>query len=182
VTEALPRQPLIYTRFDLNVERFLEAWKPVDAIREIIANALDETVLSGEFLFQYLEEKVPKVLAIIIFSYNPVRKVTFESEGTSWFISDPGRGLRSEHLTQNESIEKRIQPKDSVIIGTFGVGLKDAFSTLHRHHIPVTVHSCAHTLTFGMFPKHGTNRFSLHTHTQESKLTAHIITFDTFHA
>lgn len=33
--------------FDLNVQRVLESWTIAHAIRELIANALDEAVLSG---------------------------------------------------------------------------------------------------------------------------------------
>jgi hypothetical protein len=34
--------------FDLNIEKILEGWKAKHAIREVIANALDEQVLRGE--------------------------------------------------------------------------------------------------------------------------------------
>ena len=33
--------------FDLNIEQVLENWSKADALREIIANALDEQVLSN---------------------------------------------------------------------------------------------------------------------------------------
>ena len=32
--------------FDLNIEEVLENWEPLHAIREIIANALDEQLMS----------------------------------------------------------------------------------------------------------------------------------------
>lgn len=34
-------------RFDLNREKILEGWETCHAVREIIANALDEQVLTG---------------------------------------------------------------------------------------------------------------------------------------
>ena len=33
-------------KFDLNIERILENWKPYHAVREFIANALDEQLLT----------------------------------------------------------------------------------------------------------------------------------------
>ncbi len=33
--------------FDLNIEEILENWKTCNAIREVIANALDKRVLTG---------------------------------------------------------------------------------------------------------------------------------------
>lgn len=47
----------------------------------------------------------------------------FEDPAGDWHIADGGRGLRYEHLTQNESAEKR---QNSQVIGQFGMGLKEA--------------------------------------------------------
>ncbi len=66
--------------FDLNIEKILEGWEVRHAIREIIANALDEQVLTGT---QDVE-------------------ISAASNG-DWHIRDWGRGLRYESLTQNES-------------------------------------------------------------------------------
>ena len=33
-------------KLDLNIEIILENWEPYDAVREVIANALDEQILS----------------------------------------------------------------------------------------------------------------------------------------
>lgn len=33
-------------KLDLNIEKILENWEPYDAVREVIANALDEQILS----------------------------------------------------------------------------------------------------------------------------------------
>ena len=56
-----------------------------------------------------------------------------------WHITDFGRGLRYQHLTQNENPEKRR--KADLVVGKFGVGLKDALATFHRRGIEVTVRS-----------------------------------------
>jgi hypothetical protein len=56
-----------------------------------------------------------------------------------WHITDFGRGLRYQHLTQNENPEKRR--KADLVVGKFGVGLKDALATFHRRGIAVTVRS-----------------------------------------
>ena len=98
-------------KFDLNIEEVLENWEVFHALREIIANALDEQILT--------ETKEIKII----------------TEGDIMKIRDFGRGLRYEHLTQNEQEEKNQNPDK--VIGKFGVGLKDAFATLNRHKIDV---------------------------------------------
>lgn len=102
--------------FDLNVERVLEGWSVSHALRELIANAIDEQALSGT---------APAV----------IRRV---DHGT-WSIRDYGRGLRYTHLTQNENEEK--QRRESDVIGRFGVGLKDALAVLDRRGVPVELRS-----------------------------------------
>ncbi|MDO8585643.1 MAG: ATP-binding protein [Armatimonadota bacterium] len=96
-------------RFDLNVEEMLDNWEVHHAVREIIANGLDEQTLS-----------------------NTSDVDIFRSEG-DWRIRDYGRGLRIEHFTLNENKEKLSQP--SGVIGKFGVGLKDALAVLHRRGV-----------------------------------------------
>ncbi len=93
-------------KFDLNIQNILQGWDIKDAVREIIANALDEQFLS-------------KTEPIQIFK---------DAEGR-WHIRDFGRGLRIEHFTQNESSEKSGNNR---MIGQFGIGLKDAIATFHR--------------------------------------------------
>jgi hypothetical protein len=117
-------------RFDLNIERVLEHWSVAHAIREVIANALDEQALTGS-----------KELII------------FKDGRERWHIRDWGRGLRYDHLTQNENKEKLAHPK--LVIGKFGVGLKDAFATFDRHSIRVTVHSLHSDITIAKEHKHG---------------------------
>ncbi len=115
--------------FDLNIERILEGWETCHAIREIIANALDEQILSGTKDVQ----------------------ITQDGDG-SWHIRDYGRGLKYEHLTQNENEEKLKNP--SRVIGKFGVGLKDALATLNRHGVDVLMRSKFSDITLGQMPKH----------------------------
>ncbi len=100
-------------KFDLNIEEVLENWEVFHALREIIANALDEQILTV------------------------TKEIEITTEGNLTKIKDFGRGLRYEHLTQNENQEK-INNSDKVI-GKFGVGLKDALATLNRHKIDVVV-------------------------------------------
>ena len=66
--------------FDLNIEKILENWEKYHAIREIIANALDEQVLTNS---QEIEIK--------------------KTNDGWWHIRDYGRGINYHHLTQNEN-------------------------------------------------------------------------------
>ena len=129
--------------FDLNMEEVLEAWKPTDAIREIIANALDEQALTDT---------------------EPIE--IYEDNDGRWHIRDYGRGLQYHHLTQNENDEKLDNP--DLVIGKFGVGLKDAFATFHRHGIDITIHSAHSTFSIEEAPKHGFEEITtLHVDIQE---------------
>ncbi len=116
--------------FDLNIERVLEHWTVVHALREVIANALDEHSLT--------RTAEPKI---------------FRDDVGRLHVRDFGRGLRYEHLTQNESEEKQANPDR--VVGKFGVGLKDALATLDRHQIRVTVHSAHAEFTTALRPKGG---------------------------
>lgn len=60
--------------FDLNIERVLENWTVAHALREVIANALDEQALTGT--------REPEI---------------FQDGEGRWHIRDWGRGLRYEH-------------------------------------------------------------------------------------
>lgn len=103
--------------FDLNMEKeLLEAWEVSDGIRELIANALDESELS--------ETPDPDI---------------YQDENGQWHIRDHGRGLTHQDLTQGEDEEKLNNPNQ--VIGKFGVGLKDALAVLYRHDVNVTIHS-----------------------------------------
>ena len=116
--------------FDLNIERVLENWTVAHAIREVIANALDEAALTGTN-----EPEIAK-----------------DGEGR-WHIRDFGRGLRYEHLTQNENREKLDNPEK--VVGKFGVGLKDALATFDRHGVGVRIRSRHGDITTAKQPKHG---------------------------
>jgi hypothetical protein len=115
--------------FDLNIEKVLEHWPVEFAIREVIANALDEHAIVGG------EE--PEI--------NQIGPDT-------WAIMDHGRGLRYEHLTQKENQEKRNHPE---VIGQFGMGLKDALAVFHRRGVTVEIHSRHGDITTEMRPKEG---------------------------
>jgi hypothetical protein len=101
-------------QFDLNIEKILENWEIYHAIREIIANALDEQLLTN------------------------TKDVEITKQGNSWLIRDFGRGLKYTNLTQNENQEKLSNPK---VIGKFGIGLKDALATFDRKEIKVLIKS-----------------------------------------
>ncbi len=116
--------------FDLNIERVLENWAVAHALREIIANAIDEQALTGS--------RDPEIFA--------------DSDGC-WHIRDWGRGVRYEHLTQNENQEKLANP--SKVVGKFGVGLKDALATFDRHDITVTIKTRHGDITTSKQAKHG---------------------------
>ena len=101
--------------FDLNVEKILDHWGVPEAVREVIANALDEQALSS------------------------TKEVEIVKRRDGWHVTDFGRGLQYQHLTQNENPEKRRQA--DLVVGKFGVGLKDALATFHRRGVEVEVHA-----------------------------------------
>lgn len=115
-------------KFDLNIEKVLEDWETYHAIREIIANAFDEQVISQT-----------KDISI------------YQDDNNDWHIRDFGRGLRYEHFTLNENEEKINNPK---LIGKFGVGLKDALATFERRGIQVLIQSKYADVTLGRSEKH----------------------------
>jgi hypothetical protein len=84
-----------------------------EAIREVIANALDEQALTG--------------------TAAPV--IAKRRDG--WHVTDFGRGLHYQHLTQNENPEKKRRA--NLVVGKFGVGLKDALATFYRRGIEVKI-------------------------------------------
>ena len=86
-----------------------------EAVREVVANALDEQALS--------KTREPEIV----------------KRRDAWHITDFGRGLHYQHLTQNESPEKRRH--SDLVVGKFGVGLKDALATFYRRGIEVDIRS-----------------------------------------
>ena len=115
-------------KFDLNIEKILEDWEVHHAIREVIANAIDEQLLT-------------KTRDIDIFK---------DSKG-KWHIRDYGRGLKYEHLTQKEDDEKLRSPH---VIGKFGIGLKDALATFDRKGVKVLIKSKHGDITLSRSQKH----------------------------
>lgn len=106
--------------FDLNIEKILENWEIYHAVREIIANALDEQKLTG------------------------TKDISICKDDDVWHITDYGRGLNYHHLTQNENDEKLSA---EALIGKFGVGLKDSLAVFYRNGIHVTIRSCYGVIT-----------------------------------
>jgi hypothetical protein len=115
--------------FDLNTEEVLKDWTVAQAVREIIANALDEQLLTGS--------GAPEI---------------FKDQAGGWHVRDLGRGVRYQHLTQKENTEKLRHPQ---VIGKFGVGLKDALAVLDRHRVRVALCSRHGDITTAKLGKHG---------------------------
>lgn len=115
-------------KFDLNIEKILENWEMYHAIREIIANALDEQLLTK------------------------TKDVEIFKKDDSWIIRDFGRGIKYSHLTQKENQEKMTNPD---VIGKFGIGLKDALATFDRREASVAVKSKHGRITIEKSPKQG---------------------------
>ena len=115
--------------FDLNIETVLEHWPVSNAVREFIANALDEHEITGT--------ELPEIAKI--------------ADG-EWRVRDFGRGLRYQHLTQNEDPEKLSHPR---VIGQFGIGLKDALAVCHRRGVDVVIRSRHGTIRTTMQAKAG---------------------------
>lgn len=115
-------------KFDLNIEKILENWETSHAIRELIANALDEQLLTK------------------------TKEVEIFKSGNSWLIRDFGRGVQYTHLTQNENQEKL---KNTSVIGKFGIGLKDALATFDRKKIKVVAKSKHSQITIAKSEKEG---------------------------
>lgn len=117
-------------KFDLNIEKVLEDWEVYNALREVIANAIDEQALTNT---------------------NDI--CIYKNEQNRWCVRDFGRGLKYEHLTQNEN-EEKLQHAN-LVIGRFGVGLKDALATLDRQGVGVLIKSRHGDITLGKSSKHG---------------------------
>lgn len=131
------RRPLGETRnpqtqsglFDLNIQKILEHWGLPEATREVIANALDEAALS--------DTRFPQIV----------------KRQDSWHIIDFGRGLRYQHLTQNESKEKLA--RSDKVVGKFGIGLKDALATFDRRGVGLKILSPHAEIGMQLAPKDG---------------------------
>ena len=130
--------------FDLNIEEVLENWEVEHSLREIIANALDEQVLSDTDDISF-----------------------YKDDQGDWHIRDFGRGLQIEHFTLKENSEKLNAPSE--VIGKFGFGLKDALATLHRRGVEPLIKSSFGTFRLRHKPKHGFKEIpTLHVEFDES--------------
>ncbi|MFN7614161.1 MAG: ATP-binding protein, partial [Phycisphaerae bacterium] len=105
-------------------------WEVEHALREIIANAIDEQLISSTREIEIVRD----------------------AKG-AWHVRDFGRGLRIEHFTLNENQEKLKSIQG--VIGKFGVGLKDALATFHRRGIGVQIRSRFGTFRLKQEHKHG---------------------------
>jgi hypothetical protein len=114
--------------FDLNIDKILENWDLSHAVRELIANAIDEAVITNTAL--------PEVT---------------KDEAGWWRIRDYGRGLRYQDLTQSENPEKLGNP---AAIGKFGIGLKDALATFDRKNVRVLIRSRHGDISLTRVTKH----------------------------
>ena len=70
-------------RFDLNIEKVLEHWEIYHALREIIANALDEQALTNTKDIEIYKDNQGK-----------------------WHIRDFGRGIKYEHFNLIKQIKQ----------------------------------------------------------------------------
>ena len=115
-------------KFDLNIQKVLQDWEIYHAVREVIANALDEQLLTKTKDIEIVQDKQ-----------------------RFWHLRDFGRGLKYEHLTQKENEEKVRHPN---LIGKFGVGLKDALATFDRRGINILIKSKFGDITLDKSEKH----------------------------
>lgn len=129
---------------DLNIKEILENWEVWHAIREMVANSLDE-------------HKMHKINKDIIFNYDNNQK---QIE-----IMDFGSGIKSEHFIQTEN--KAKLDRDDVI-GRFGIGLKDAIATLHRNKAVLKIFSKYGTWAPIERMKTGTNIETIHMEESET--------------
>lgn len=114
--------------FDLNIDKILENWELPHAIRELIANAIDESVITST--------KAPDI---------------YRDEHGWWHVRDYGRGLRYQDLIQSENPEKLSH---SGVIGKFGIGLKDALATFERKGVRVLLKSGQGDVSLARVTKH----------------------------
>lgn len=142
-------------KFDLNIEKILENWETKHAVREIIANALDEQILTNTNEIQIIRN----------------------NDSNSWIVKDFGRGLKYEHFTQKENDEKL---NANGVIGKFGIGLKDALATFERKGVGVKIASKHGDITLGKSQKSGfDDLITLHAYISEP--TNNFLTGTEFH-
>jgi hypothetical protein len=114
--------------FDLNIDKILENWEVSHAIRELIANAIDESIITST--------KAPDI---------------YRDDNGWWHVRDYGRGLRYQDLIESENPEKLSHPG---VIGKFGIGLKDALATFDRKGVRVLLRSRHGDVSLARVTKH----------------------------
>ena len=114
--------------FDLNIDKILENWELPHAIRELIANAVDESIITST--------KAPDI---------------YKDEHGWWHVRDYGRGLKYQDLIESENPEKLNHPG---VIGKFGIGLKDALATFDRKGAQVLLRSRHGDVSLARVTKH----------------------------
>ncbi len=128
--------------FDLNIKKILKEWKIADALREIIANAIDEKIIT--------KTKSPEIY----------------KENNQWIIEDYGRGLKISDFLQDENQEK-LNNKN--IIGKFGVGLKDSIAVLFRNQVNFSIKTKDFTAYPKMHKKEGFDQQTIHMQIDNTK-------------
>lgn len=126
---------------DLNIgENYLNDWDVYYAIREIIANALDE-------------------------QQNENIEITYKNEEDEWIIRDFGSGLKIENFIMMGS--NKIS--NGNVIGKFGVGLKDALGVLNNNGVQVKIRTDKYLFKFYMKEKSKiTNAKTLHVYVYQN--------------
>lgn len=107
----------------IKIEKDLENWEIYHALREIIANALDE-----QFLTDTQDIDI------------------FQDKKGNWHIKDFGRGIKPEDFTRKEDGETNSSPN---LIGNLGAGLKNALAIFNRNNIKVVIKSRYGLYTIG---------------------------------
>ena len=102
---------------DLNIKDIDNNWTINDAIRELVANAIDEHIIAN------ISNSV---------------KITYNNQTKTLIISDEGRGIKSVHFTENINKEKINNPN---VFGKLGINLKNAIAVLVNNHINVIIKS-----------------------------------------
>lgn len=105
---------MLSKHLDLNIRKTLRHWTVSKALRELLANGLDEA--------KEVDVNIPQI----------------KFKDGILTIHDEGRGIREIHFTQNENPNKA---GNSDYIGKFGIGLKDAIATLYNKNKRITIES-----------------------------------------
>ena len=129
-------------RYDLNIKDILEEWKISDAIREIIANAIDEQKLQNS------------------------KEILIYKKENQWSIRDYGRGISTANFSLTENKEK-IDKEG--MIGKFGIGLKDAIAVLFKNNIKFKIKTPEFIAFPKLEPKEGFGNETIHMIIDDSK-------------